>query len=100
MKLKESLFRVFHPIHFQNEEDSIRGTALLILSSAALVAFVIIMGVPLVTFDFQFINLVKLISVVTLLSLSLVLLFKKKLAGASYLLLITLIGFVIGQVSF
>ena len=100
MKIKESLFRVFYPIHFQNEEDTIRGTALLILSSAALVAFVIIMGVPLVTFDFQFINMIKLISVVTLLSLSLTLLYKKMLAGASYLLLVTLIGFIMYQVSF
>ncbi len=100
MKLKESLFRVFHPIHFQNEEDTIRGTALLILSSAALVTFVILMGVQLVTSNFQLINLVQLISVVTLLSLSLALLYKKILGGASYLLLITLIGFIIYQVSF
>jgi signal transduction histidine kinase len=41
-----------------------------------------------------------LISVVILLALSLIFLYKKMLSGASYLLLLTLIGFVIYQVSF
>jgi hypothetical protein len=98
MKVNNWFEKMIRPVRFSNEEDNIKGGILFIGTSACLIGLIFLISVHI--FDPLFSLLSPAFICAVALSGAIILVCFKKLTAASYLLLISLLGFILYQLAF